>query len=222
MTWKLRPNWVMNSWQATEPEPPQKSPAASTSRTMDWCSASKEAAWLRIIAPWRSTSANWELIERTVLLNGFGRRLAGQDLLGGLLLGLVVVGIPDQPVAHPVQHVDDVAKRLIHLAHGVVGRHLGRAAPAGAGDVLTRCPHLAGLILHRLRVHIETARHRPHLVRVSHKTRRHNSVSLTRGRFPVDWLLATRRPVSEAPPWRSPESPGCSHRVRPTRPSTPG
>ena len=48
MTWKLRPNWVMNSWQATEPEPPQKSPAASTSRTMDWCSASNEAAWARI------------------------------------------------------------------------------------------------------------------------------------------------------------------------------
>src|SRR5271170_291093 len=35
MTWKLRPNWVMNSWQATEPEPPQKSPAASTSRVDD-------------------------------------------------------------------------------------------------------------------------------------------------------------------------------------------
>jgi len=39
---EVAPNWVMNSWQATEPEPPQKSPAASTSRTMDWCSASRE------------------------------------------------------------------------------------------------------------------------------------------------------------------------------------
>src|SRR3984957_12389854 len=104
MVWKLRPNWVMNSWQATEPEPPQKSPAASTSRTMDWCSASREAAWERVNAPRASTSPNWELIDMSVLLSGFGDRLAGQDLLRGLLLALVVVGVADQTVAHPVQH----------------------------------------------------------------------------------------------------------------------
>src|ERR1700730_8452093 len=118
----------------------------------------------------------------SVLLKVFGG-LAGQDLLRGLLLGFVVVGVADQPVTHTVQHVDDVAGGLVHLAHGVIGRHLGRAAPAGTGDVLARCPHLAGLVLHRLGVHIETARHRPHFVRVSHKTRRHNSVSLARGHF---------------------------------------
>src|ERR1700685_914657 len=120
MTWKLRPSGVMNSWQATEPEPPQKSPAASTSRTMDWCSASREAAWERISAPGGSPSPNWELIDMTVLLSGFGDRLAGQDLLRGLLLALVVVRVADQPVAHPVQHVDDVAERGVPLAHGVV------------------------------------------------------------------------------------------------------
>src|SRR5271156_6840541 len=113
-----------------------------------------------------------------VLLSGFGDRLAGQDVLGGLLLLLVVVGVADQSVAHPVQHVDDVAEGLVHLAHGVIGRHLGGTAPAGAGDVLARCPHLAGLVLHRLSVHIETARHRPHLMRVSHKTCRHILCSL--------------------------------------------
>src|ERR1700734_4150979 len=101
MVWKLRPNWVMNSWQATEPEPPQKSPAASTSRTMDWCSDSNEAAWKRIIAPWASTSPNWELIDVTVLLKVFAAGLAGQDLLRALLLGLVVVRVADQAVAHP-------------------------------------------------------------------------------------------------------------------------
>src|ERR1700694_1780122 len=105
MVWKLRPNWVMNSWHATEPEPPQKSPAASTSRTMLWCSASKEAAWERISAPWACTSPNWELIDMRVLLSGFGDgRLVAQDLLRGLLLALVVVGVADQPVPDPVQH----------------------------------------------------------------------------------------------------------------------
>src|SRR6202012_2384993 len=177
MTWKLRPNWVMNSWQATEPEPPQKSPAASTSRTMDWCSASREAAWERSNAPWASTSPNWELIDMPVLLKGVrGYGLAGQDLLRGLLLALVVVGVADQAVAHPVQHVDDVAERGVHLAHGVVGGGLRGATPAGAGDVLARRPHLAGFVLDGLGVHIETARHRAHLVRVSHKTCRHISL----------------------------------------------
>src|ERR1700722_15519697 len=137
MTWKVRPNWVMKTWQATDPEPPQKSPAASTSRTMDWCSASREAAWERISAPWASTSPNWQLIAMSVLLKGLrGGGLAGQDLLGGLLLALVVVGVADQSVAHPVQHVHDVAERGVHLAHGVVGRHLGGTTPAGTGNVL--------------------------------------------------------------------------------------
>src|SRR6201994_2885863 len=116
--------------------------------------------------------------ERVLLKDLCGWGLAGQDLLGGLLLLLVVVGVADQPVAHTVQHVDDVAEGLIHLAHGVVGRHLGRPAPAGTGDVLARRPHLAGLVLHRLGVHIKTARHRPHLMRVSHKTSRHILCSL--------------------------------------------
>src|SRR5271166_5911605 len=111
------------------------------------------------------------------MLCGWG--LAGQDLLGGLLLLFVVVGVADQSVTHTVQHVDDVAEGLVHLAHGVVRRHLRRTTPAGTGDVLTRRPHLAGLVLHRLSVHIETARHRPHLVRVSHKARRHISISLS-------------------------------------------
>src|SRR5436305_3423200 len=109
----------------------------------------------------------------SVLLKVFGDRLAGQDLLRGLLLALVVVGVADQPVAHPVQHVHDVAERGVHLTHGVVRRQLSGTAPAGPGDVLARRPHLAGLVLNRLGVHIETARHRPHLVRVSHKACRH-------------------------------------------------
>src|ERR1700742_3995166 len=96
--------------------------------------------------------------------------LAGQNLLRGLLLALVVVRVADQPVPNTVQHVDDVAERGVHLAHGVVRGGLRGTAPAGPGNVLARRPHLAGLILNRLRVHIETARHRPHLVRVSHKT----------------------------------------------------
>src|SRR5277367_2135904 len=114
----------------------------------------------------------------SVLLTSRWVGLAAQDLLGGLLLGFVVVGIPDQPVAHTVQHIDDVAEGLIHLAHGVVGGGLRHPTPAGTGNVLRRCPHLAGLVLHRLSVHIKTARHRPHLMRVSHKTSRHNSFSL--------------------------------------------
>src|ERR1700737_94871 len=134
----------------------------------------------------------------SVLLKVFGG-LAGQDLLGGLLLGFVVVGIADQPVTHTVEHVDDVAEGLVHLAHGVIGRHLGRAAPAGTGDVLARCPHLAGLVLHRLGVHIETARHRPHLVRVSHKTRRHNSVSLSDVISALMRCAATASPASHPP-----------------------
>src|ERR1700692_4041292 len=176
MVWKLRPNWVMNSWQATEPEPPQKSPAASTSRTMDWCSASREAACERVSAPGASTTPNWYLNDMRVLLSGFGDRLAGQDLLRGLLLALVVVGVADQSVTHPVQHVPDVAERGVHLAHGVVGGGLRGTTPAGTGDVGARRPHLAGLILDRLRVHVETARHGPHLVRVSHKTSGHISL----------------------------------------------
>src|ERR1700752_2362346 len=80
----------------------------------------------------------------TVLLRRFGGGLAGQDLLGGLLLGLVVVGVADQSVAHTVEHVDDVAEGLVHLAHGVVGRGLGGPAPAGTGDVLARRHLLAG------------------------------------------------------------------------------
>src|SRR5271155_3386090 len=103
---------------------------------------------------------------------------AGQDLLGGLLLGFVVVGIPDQPVAHTVEHVDDVAEGLVHLAHGVVGGGLSHPTPAGTGDVCARRPHLAGLVLHRLGVGVKPARHRPHLVRISQKTRRHISISL--------------------------------------------
>src|SRR6201996_4517469 len=99
--------------------------------------------------------------------------LAGQDLLRALLLGLVVVGVADQTVAHPVQHVDDVAERGVHLAHGVVGGGLSSTAPTRTGDVLARGPHLAGLVLDGLGVHVETARHRPHLVRVSHETSRH-------------------------------------------------
>src|SRR5271156_3830254 len=134
-----------------------------------------------------------------VLLSGFGDRLAGQDVLGGLLLLLVVVGVADQSVAHPVQHVDDVAEGLVHLAHGVIGRHLGGTAPAGAGDVLARCPHLAGLVLPRLGVHIETARHRPHLMRVSHKTRRHILVSLSRCHFSVKALCGKASPTSQPP-----------------------
>src|ERR1700751_1881513 len=135
----------------------------------------------------------------SVLLKGFGRGLAGQDLLGGLLLLLVVVGVPDQPVAHPVQHVDDVAKRLVHLAHGVVRGHLRRPTPARTGDVLARCPHLAGLILHRLGVHIETSRHRPHLMRVSHKTRRHINLSLSRYHWALMRCAATASPTSHPP-----------------------
>src|ERR1700684_2588804 len=122
----------------------------------------------------------------TVLLSGFGDRLAGQDLLRGLLLALVVVGVADQSVAHSVQHVDDVAERGVHLAHGVVGGGLRGTTPAGTGDVLARGPHLAGFVLNSLRVHVETARHRPHLVRVSHKTCRHISPIL---RNMLWWLV---------------------------------
>src|SRR5262249_45761285 len=59
------------------------------------------------------------------------------------------------------------------LTHGVVGRRLSGAAPAGAGDVLRGRPHLAGLIRHGLGVHLETARHGTHCVRVGHKARWH-------------------------------------------------
>src|ERR1700733_13188076 len=114
----------------------------------------------------------------SVLLRRFGDLLAGQDLLRGLLLALVVVGVTDQAVPNPMQHVDDVAESGVHLAHGVVGGGLSGTAPAGPSDVLARRPHLAGLVLNRLRVNIEAARHPPHLVWVSHKTRRHLSVSL--------------------------------------------
>src|SRR5271156_1029693 len=104
---------------------------------------------------------------------------AAQDLLGSLLLGFVVVGIPDQPVAHTVEHVDDVAEGLVHLAHAVVGGGLSHPTPAGTGNVLRRRPHLAGLVLHRLGVHIKTARHRPHLMRIRHKTGGHLNLSLS-------------------------------------------
>src|ERR1700728_3740162 len=124
-----------------------------------------------------------------------GDRLAGQDLLRGLLLGLVVVRVPDQPVTHAVQHVDDVAEGLIHLAHGVVRGGLSGPAPAGTGDVLARRPHLAGLVLHGLGVHIETARHRPHLVRVGHKACRHVFL-LILGRY----LSVKRCAASNYPP----------------------
>src|SRR5271168_2653324 len=118
--------------------------------------------------------------------------LAGQDLLGGLLLLLVVVGVTDQPVTHPVQHVHNVAKRGVHLAHGVVGGDLCGPTPAGTGDVRRGGPHLARLILHRLRVHIESARHRPHLMRISHKTCGHPTISCSEKSF-VGWLLRLRK-----------------------------
>jgi hypothetical protein len=101
------------------------------------------------------------------------KRLAAQELLRGLLLGLVVVGVTDQPVPHPMQHVHDVGERLIHLTHGVVRGQLGLPTPAGTGDILRGRPHLASLIRNGLGVHLKTARHRPHLMRISHKTRRH-------------------------------------------------
>src|ERR1700753_4323784 len=130
----------------------------------------------------------------TVLLVSFGDRLAGQDVLGGLLLGLVVVRVADQPIAHTVQHVDDVAERRVHLTHGGVRRGLSSTAPTRTGDVLARRPHLAGLVLNGLSVHVETARHRPHLVRVSQKTRRHLFllISLT--------CLGLMRPAAKASP----------------------
>src|ERR1700722_11718906 len=158
-----------------------------------------------------------------VLLRRFGGRLAGQDLLGGLLLALVVVGVADQPVTHPVQHVDDVAERGVHLAHGVVGGGLRGTTPAGTGDVLARCPHLAGLVLNGLRVHVETARHRPHLVRVSHKTCRHISLLIV-GVLRVITLWGkgiNRRQGNVAAPWRRPWNPWRSYRVRPAHPSAP-
>ena len=91
----------------------------------------------------------------TVLLRRFGDRLAGQDLLRGLLLALVVVRVADQPVAHP-QHVHNVAERGVHLAHGVVGGGLRGTTPAGTGNVLARRPDLAGPSS-TVGVHAETA-----------------------------------------------------------------
>src|ERR1700684_1909161 len=135
----------------------------------------------------------------SVLLRGFGDGLAGQDLLRGLLLALVVVGVADQAVAHPVQHVDDVAERGVHLAHGVVGGGLRGTTPAGTGNVLARRPHLAGLILDSLRVHIETARHRPHLVRVSHKTCRHISLLISKSCQVLMRGVAKASPTSHPP-----------------------
>src|ERR1700678_4364817 len=159
----------------------------------------------------------------TVLLRRFGDRLAGQDLLGGLLLALVVVRVADQSVPHPVQHVDDVAERGIHLAHGVVGGGLRGTTPAGTGNVLARGPHLAGLVLNSLRVHVETARHGPHLVRVSHKTCRHISLLIV-GVSRVNTLWGkgiSRRQANVASPWRRPLNPWRSFRVRPVHPSAP-
>src|ERR1700691_4541724 len=159
----------------------------------------------------------------SVLLSGFGNRLAGQDLLRGLLLALVVVGVADQSVPDPVQHVDDVAERGVHLAHGVVGGVLRGTTPAGTGDVGARRPHLAGLVLNSLRVHVETARHGPHLVRVSHKTCRHFSLLIV-GVLRVTTLWGkgiNRRQANVASPWRRPLNPWRSYRVRPGRPSAP-
>src|SRR3984957_20304227 len=153
----------------------------------------------------------------SVLLKGLrGYGLAGQDLLGGLLLALVVVGVADQTVAHPVQHVDDVAERGVHLAHGVVRGHLRGTTPAGTGDVLARGPHLAGFVLNGLGVHIETARHGSHLVRVSHKTCRHIFLLIV-GVLRVITLWGkgiTRRQANVASLLLRPLSPWRSYRVR--------
>ncbi len=59
------------------------------------------------------------LTGRPLIGNGTPGAVGSEDLLGGLLLLFVVVGVANQPVTHPVQHVHDVAKRLIHLGHGV-------------------------------------------------------------------------------------------------------
>src|SRR5579875_2188055 len=131
--------------------------------------------------------------------------LAGQDLLGRLLLGLVVARVADQPVAHTVQHVDDVAKGGVHLAHGVVGGGLGGPTPAGTGDVLRGRPHLAGLVLDGLSVYIETARHVPHRVRVGHKARGHVNLYLSRNQL---LTMAIRQPTSSAPSGGGPRT-GC-------------
>src|SRR6202046_4752888 len=135
----------------------------------------------------------------TVLLQVVGGGgLAGQDLLRALLLGLVVVRVTDQTVTDTVQHVDDVAERGVHLTHGVVGGGLSGTAPAGSGDVLARRPHLAGLVLHSLGVHIETSCHGTHLVRVSHKTCRHISLLIYLS------CLGLMRPAAKASPTSHP------------------
>ncbi len=83
---------------------------------------------------------------------------------------LSVVGVANQPVTHPVQHVHDVAKRLIHLGHGSLARSLGHATPARTEMCALRTP---------IRVvssppsgrDLKTARHVPHRMRIRHKTR---------------------------------------------------
>ncbi len=62
-------------------------------------------------------------------------------------------------------------------------------------------PHPASLVLHRLGVHLKTARHVPHRVRIRHKTRGHAAVSLSRSRHVVEVLAAVIGAVVAA--WRT-------------------
>src|SRR5690349_24587493 len=120
---------------------------------------------------------SWDVTQQRFLA------LAAEDLLRGLLLLFVVVRVANQSVAHSVEHIDDVAEGLVDLTHGVVRGGLGLTAPARAGDVHRRRPHLAGLVLNGLGVDLEAARHRPHFVRVGHKTSCHVGFLL------AAWLL---------------------------------
>jgi hypothetical protein len=52
-----------------------------------------------------------------------------------------------------MQHVHDIAKRLIHLTHRAVGRRLRRLTPTGTRNILRPRSHPTRLILDRPRMH---------------------------------------------------------------------
>lgn len=101
--------------------------------------------------------------------------LAAQNLLRRLLLLLVVIRVTDQPVPHPMQHVHNIAERLIHLSHRVQRCRLSQPALASPRNVLRRRPHSTRLILNGLRMHLKPTGHIPHCMRIGHKPSSHHT-----------------------------------------------